>query len=116
MAGNMPVPQLPTLSPSRNLFVGILKSQAKAIGIVEEFSLRKHYGVTSWSEEVGFVQEATTISSSSQGMISIKVEETYPNLAARIASFFASYLDRRLTSDELPLLPPCGGARLWERE
>jgi tyrosine-protein kinase Etk/Wzc len=79
---------------NRDTFLAILKSRTIAEQIVDRLRLLEHYGSKSLENAVRSVQGATDITLSREGVISIKVEDTDPKVAADIANAFVSNLDR----------------------
>ncbi len=88
---------LPSLTPQRDIFVSILKSQTMAQDVVRRFDLQARYEALFESDAIKGLQGMTTITLSKEGLISIKVEETDPQLAADIANFYVENLDTMLT-------------------
>jgi tyrosine-protein kinase Etk/Wzc len=88
---------LPSLTPQRDIFVSMLKSRTMAQEVVSRFYLQARYKAPFMSDAVRRLGAMTAIALSKDGIISIKVEETDPQLAADIANFYAVNLDRMLT-------------------
>ena len=88
---------IPSLTPQRDMLVAILKSRSMARDAVDHFHLRGRYKAKFESEAIGHLQRATAISLSRDGVISVKVDETDPQLAADIANFYPTNLDQMLT-------------------
>lgn len=88
---------LPSLTPTRDMLVSILKSQTVARAVVERFRLQERYRSVYLEDAIRELQGATMISVSREGIISVKVEETDPGLAAEMANFYVEQLDRLVT-------------------
>jgi capsule polysaccharide export protein KpsE/RkpR len=87
----------PSFTPQRDMLVAILKSGSMAKDVVDHFHLKERYAAKFDSAAIGRLRRATAISLSRDGIISVKVDETDPQLAADIANFYAANLDRMLT-------------------
>src|SRR5438105_2953443 len=85
---------LPSLSPNRDLLVSVLKSRTVAEAVVTEFKLRERYRATYLEDAIKKLEGRTTIAVSKEGLISVRVEDTDPELAARIANYYVEQLDR----------------------
>jgi uncharacterized protein involved in exopolysaccharide biosynthesis len=92
----MPALQMPSLAPQRDIFVSILKSRTMAQDVVERFNLQQRYRVPFMSDAIRHLLGLTTVSLSKEGIISVKVEELDPQLAADIATFYVANLDKML--------------------
>jgi tyrosine-protein kinase Etk/Wzc len=64
---------------------------------VERFQLQQRYEATFLSDAIRRLSGATTVALSKDGVISVKVEDTDPQLAAEIAKFYVANLDQMLT-------------------
>ncbi len=85
---------LPQIGSNRDVFVAILKSRTMAQDVVERFNLKEYFRTQSIPQAVGAVQGMAKIALSREGTISVAVEATDPQLAADIANFYVSNLDR----------------------
>ncbi len=85
---------LPGLGTSRDAFVAILKSRTMAQDLVDRFKLRDHYRSRITEAAIRRLQVATIISVSREGVISVKVADRDPKLAADIANGYVTTLDR----------------------
>lgn len=92
----LPGISIPSLTPTRDTFISILKSRTMAQDIVEQFNLKERYQAEYLSDAIKALQGATDIKVSKEGVISVTVEDTDPKLAADIANFYATNLDRLL--------------------
>jgi uncharacterized protein involved in exopolysaccharide biosynthesis len=97
VAQAVPGLSLPSLTPQRDLFVSILKSRTMAEDVVQRFDLQERYQAPFLSDAVRRLYGMTTVTLSKDGMISVKVEETDPQLAAAIANFYVAHLDQMIT-------------------
>jgi uncharacterized protein involved in exopolysaccharide biosynthesis len=88
------LPGLPSLTPNRDMTVSILKSRRVAQAVVERFGLQERHRARYLEDAINGLQGVTNISLSSQGVISVKVEDTDPGLAAEMANFYVEQLDR----------------------
>jgi uncharacterized protein involved in exopolysaccharide biosynthesis len=85
---------IPTTGTSRDTFMAILKSQTMAGELLDRFKLQEYYGSKYRSAAIDALQSATQLSVSREGVISIKVEDKDPKLAADIANAYVAHLDR----------------------
>ena len=85
---------LPSLTPNRDLFVGLLKSRTMAGAVVERFRLQERYRVRYREDAIKRFQNLSTIALSREGVISVRVEDTDPVVAAEMANFCLERLDR----------------------
>ncbi|MFN3476943.1 MAG: Wzz/FepE/Etk N-terminal domain-containing protein, partial [Candidatus Methylomirabilales bacterium] len=92
LLGGMP----PLMARNRDVFVSILKSRTMAQDVVERFQLKDRYRVRYLEDAINRLKSATKISVSKEGAISVKVEAQDPQLAADMANFYVSHLDRLL--------------------
>jgi tyrosine-protein kinase Etk/Wzc len=84
---------IPSLTPQRDVFVGILKSRTMGRDVVERFALQERYEARFLSDAIKRLQKMTTVSLSKDGIITVKVDEKDPQLAADIANFYVANLD-----------------------
>lgn len=87
---------IPSLTPQRDIFVSILKSRTMGQDVVERFKLQERYEARFLSDAIRRLQSATAVSLSKDGIITVRVEETDPQLAADIANFYVANLDAML--------------------
>jgi len=85
---------LPPTGTNRDAFVAILKSRTMAQELVNRFSLKEYYKAKYTEDTIKGLQGATDISVSKEGVISVKVEDKDPKLAADIANAYVTNLDR----------------------
>jgi len=90
------VPTLPSFTPNRDLLVGVLKSRTIAQNIVERFGLQARYGVSYVDDAIKQLRDVTTIATSREGVISVKVEDKDPATAAAIANYYIELLDQQV--------------------
>jgi uncharacterized protein involved in exopolysaccharide biosynthesis len=86
----------PSLVPNRDLIVGVLKSRAVAQAVAERFDLMSRFRLRFAGDAVKRLQDATTVSISREGVVSVIVEDTDPKLAADMANFYVEEVDRRV--------------------
>ncbi len=85
------------LSPTgsnRDTFVAILKSRSMAQDLVEQFKLKEYYKAKYTEDAIKGLQDATDITVSKEGAISVTVADKGPKLAADIANAYVTNLDR----------------------
>jgi len=85
---------LPGGGSNKDVFVAILKSRTMAQDLVERFNLKEYYKAKYTEDTIKGLQGATDISVSKEGVISVKVEDKDPKLAADIANAYVTNLDR----------------------
>ena len=90
------MPTLPSFTPNRDLLVGVLKSRTIAQGIVERFALQARYRASYPDDAVKQLRDLTTIATSREGVISVKVEDREPATAAAIANYYIELLDQQI--------------------
>jgi len=87
---------LPGGGTNRDTFIAILKSRTMAQELVDRLELKEHYKTKSTQQAIRAVQGATDISVSKEGVISVKLEDKDPKLAADMANAYPVILDRLL--------------------
>ena len=97
VAQAVPGLSMPSLTPQRDIFVSILKSRSMAQDVVQRFDLQTRYEALFQSDAIRRLSGMTTVTLSKDGVISVEVEETDPQLAAEIANFYVANLDQMLT-------------------
>ena len=90
------MPTLPSFTPNRDLLVGVLKSRTIAQAIVERFGLQARYRASYPDDAVKQLHDLTTIATSREGVISVKVEDRDPATAAAIANYYIELLDQQI--------------------
>ncbi|OLD47784.1 MAG: hypothetical protein AUI63_03730, partial [Gemmatimonadetes bacterium 13_1_40CM_2_60_3] len=85
---------VPSLTPNRDLLVSVLRSRTVAKAVVERFGLQERYRSRYLEDATQKLQDKSTIALSREGVISVRVEDTDPLIAAQIANFFVEQLDR----------------------
>ena len=90
------MPTLPSFTPNRDLLVGVLKSRTIAQAIVERFDLQARYHASYPDDAVKQLRDLTTIATSREGVISVKVEDRDPATAAAIANYYIELLDQQI--------------------
>jgi len=86
--------QLPSFTPNRDLLVAILKSRTVAQALVERFGLQERYRARYLEDAIKGLQGRTRVTISKEGVISVKVEDIDPAVAAEIANAYPEQLDR----------------------
>ena len=86
-----------SLAPNRDLLVSILKSRTVARATVERFGLQERYRARYLEDAIRALQSRTDISVSREGVISVKVEDIDPKVAAQIANSYLEQLDRMIS-------------------
>ena len=97
-------PQLPTdlsalaggflgMKSPADLWVGILKSQSVRDAIISRFNLKELYDVETIEDARKALDKKVTIEKSKEEIISVTVEDKYPNRAAQMANAFIEELD-----------------------
>jgi uncharacterized protein involved in exopolysaccharide biosynthesis len=92
-----PVLSMPSLTPQRDIFLSILKSRTMAQDVVQRFDLQDRYQTLFQGDAIRRLSGVVTVTLSKDGVISVAVEETDPQLAAEMANFYVSNLDHMLT-------------------
>jgi len=85
---------LPSGATSRDTFMAILKSRTMAEELVTRFKLREYYEATYIEEAIKKLRDATDVSVSREGVVSVRVEDKDPKFAAEIANAYVTTLDR----------------------
>lgn len=80
---------LPTLSPSQDYFLALLKSRTMREEVFAEFA-------KSWGPSVGSMVVSVQPDTREKGIIGLAVEAKDPKLAAELANYYFSHLDRML--------------------
>jgi tyrosine-protein kinase Etk/Wzc len=96
IAQSLPGLSIPSMTPQRDIFVGILRSRTMAQDVVQRFHLQERYEAKFLGDAIRRLLNATTVTLSKEGIISVKVEDTDPQLAADIANFYVVNLDQML--------------------
>ncbi len=90
----VPMLSTPSLTTNRDMFVGILKSRTVANAVVERFGLQARYRARYLEDAIKELAGATSVAASREGVISVKVEDVDPSMAANIANHYVDQLDR----------------------
>ncbi len=85
---------LPGGGSNRDIFIAILKSRTMAQELIEKFNLKEYYKAKYTGDAIRGLQGATDISVSKEGVVSVRVEDTDPKMAADIANAYVTTLDR----------------------
>ena len=89
----MPGASLPSLTPNRDLLLSILRSRSMADAVVDQFDLQRRYGERFRQDTIWTLQRRTGITVSREGVIAIRVEDTDPQIAEKMANFYVERLD-----------------------
>lgn len=82
------------ITSGANMYIGILKSRAVADAIIDRFDLVRVYGPKRLRSEVRDMLEGNTvIKVSSEGIVSVIVEDCDPNRAAAMANAYVEEMD-----------------------
>jgi tyrosine-protein kinase Etk/Wzc len=90
------MPTVPSFTPNRDLLIGVLKSRTIAQAVVERFGLQARYRASYPDDAVTQLRDRTTIATSREGVISVKVEDRDPATAAAIANYYIELLDQQI--------------------
>jgi len=91
---HVPGLSVPSMTPNRDLLVSVLRSRTVAQAVVEHFGLQQRYRQRYLGDAIKKLQDESTVALSRDGVISVKVEDTDPLIAAQMANFFVEQLDR----------------------
>jgi uncharacterized protein involved in exopolysaccharide biosynthesis len=94
LAQQVPSISVGSLTPNRDTFMSVLKSRTVAEKVVDQFKLQDYYKEEHLQKAIGTLQGVTQIALSREGLISVKVEDTDPDMAAKIANAYADHLDK----------------------
>jgi len=83
-----------SMTPNRDVVVSVLKSRIVAEAAVKRFNLQQRYGARFTADAVRALQNSTSVAVNKDGLVSLTIEETDPQLAADAANFFVEELDR----------------------
>jgi uncharacterized protein involved in exopolysaccharide biosynthesis len=90
----VPMLSVPSFTPNRDMLMSILRSRTLAQTVVERFGLQERYRVRFLEDAIGRLQRTTSVSASREGVVSVKVEDADPRIAAEMANFYIEQLDR----------------------
>jgi len=83
----------PSLAQNREILVSILKSRTVATAVATRFQLQDRYRARHLEDAIEKLRKVTEIRASFRdGLISVKVEDTDPALAAEMANFYVEQL------------------------
>lgn len=91
------LPSTPSLAPNRDMLLSILKSRTVAKAVVDQFGLQDRYRSRYVEDAIIRLQARTETHVSREGVISVKVEDTDPQVAAQMANFYVEQLDRLIS-------------------
>src|SRR2546422_1001267 len=93
----LPGLSLPSMTPNRDIIVSILKSRTVAEAVVQQFRLQERYNEPLLEDAINALRATSTIALSKEGVISLKVEDRDPVVAAHMANFYVNELNRLVT-------------------
>jgi tyrosine-protein kinase Etk/Wzc len=93
----LPGISLPSLTPNRDIIVSILRSRTVAEAVVKKFGLQERYNERLLDDTIKALRGVTTVTLSKEGVISLKVEDREPVIAAQVANFYVEELNRLIT-------------------
>jgi uncharacterized protein involved in exopolysaccharide biosynthesis len=82
-----------SLTPNRDVLVSVLKSRTMAQALIERFQLQARYRDRYLEDTIGMLQKVTLVSVSREGVISVRVEDSDPRMAADMANYYLERLD-----------------------
>jgi tyrosine-protein kinase Etk/Wzc len=85
---------VPSLTPNRDMLVSILKSRTMAQTLITRLRLQERYGARYMEDAIRKLEDHVRILVSKEGVISVRVEDTEPQVAADIANLYLDELDR----------------------
>ena len=85
------------LTPQRDVFVSLLKSRTMGQDVVQRFDLQERFQAPFLSDAIRRLSGMTTVTSTKEGVISVNVQDTDPQLAAEMANFYVTRLDQTIT-------------------
>src|SRR5438309_145350 len=85
---------VPSLAPNRDMLISLLKSRTMAEEIIRRFGLRERYKARYLDQAIKQLDGLTNIFVSKEGVISIRVQDTSPQLVSEIANFYVENLER----------------------
>jgi tyrosine-protein kinase Etk/Wzc len=93
----LPGISLPSLTPNRDIIVSIVRSRTVAEAVIKKFGLQERYNERLLDDTIRALRGATTVTLSKEGVISLKVEDSEPAIAAQMANFYVQELNRLVT-------------------
>lgn len=89
------VPGLPSTSatPNRDMLVSVLRSRTMAAAAVDRYRLAERYGKRLRQDALDYHQKLVQVRLSREGVISVRVEDSDPRVAADVANFYLDHLD-----------------------
>ena len=97
VAQAVPGLSMASLTPQRDIFVSILKSRTMGQDVVQRFDLQERFQAPFLSDAIKRLFGMTTVTSTKEGVISVNVQDTDPQLAAEMANFYVTRLDQMMT-------------------
>ena len=94
LAQQLPGVVVPSLTPNRDMLISLLKSRTMGEEIIRRFGLQERYQDRYFDQALKHLEGLTNVFVSKEGVISIRVQDTSPQLAAQIANFYMENLER----------------------
>src|SRR5436190_169932 len=83
-----------SMTPNRDMLVSILKSRTMAQSLVSRFRLQDRYRARYAEDAIRTLEDRVRILVSKEGVISVRTEDTDPQISADMANFYINELDR----------------------
>jgi len=87
---------MPSFTPNRDLLLGVLKSRTITLSVSDRFKLRERYRVRYTEDAIKALRDRTSVTMSKEGVIVIRVADVDPAVAAEMANFYVTELDRMI--------------------
>ncbi|MBI1735077.1 MAG: hypothetical protein HYR51_07890 [Candidatus Rokubacteria bacterium] len=97
LATQLPGLSASSTSPNRDQFLGVLRSRRVAIAVIDKFKLRERYELPVTDDTIVALAKRTDVLVDREGVITVSATDTDPHVAAAMANFFVSELDRLVT-------------------
>jgi uncharacterized protein involved in exopolysaccharide biosynthesis len=94
VAPQTPAMSVPSMTPNRDMLVSILKSRTMAQTLITRLRLQERYRARYMEDAIRMLEDRVRILISKEGVISVRVEDTSPQVAADIANLYLDELDR----------------------
>ena len=94
LAQQLPGVVVPSLTPNRDMLISLLKSRTMGEEIIRRFGLQERYQDRYFDQALKHLEGLTNVFVFKEGVISIRVQDTSPQLAAQIANFYMENLER----------------------
>jgi len=94
LAQQTPNVAVPSLTPNRDMLVSILKSRTMAQALVTSLRLQERYHARYAEDAIRTLEDRIQILVSKESVISVRAEDSDPQIAADMANFYVKELDR----------------------